>query len=162
MVGPFLVREAALPDAERVAATHAAAWRETYTGLVPESVLADLEAAGPQRWALDLAEPEARATWIAVERETGEVVGIAVAEATGPGDVRPLRLNVLYVLRRCQGQRLGQILLERALGDAPAYLWVAEGNEDAERFYRRHGFEPDGARQVEERWGGLADQRMVR
>lgn len=162
MVGPFLVREAALPDAERVAATHAAAWRETYTGMVPASVLDDLEATGPQRWARDLAEPEARATWIAVERETGEVVAVAVAEATGPGQVRPLRLNVLYVLRRCQGRGLGRILIERALGDAPAYLWVAEGNEDAARFYRRHGFEADGTRQVEERWGGLADLRMVR
>lgn len=162
MVGPVLVREAARDDAERIAATHAAAWRETYTGQVPESVLVDVERAGPARWAADLAEPGPRASWIAVERETGEVVAVAVAEAMGPGHVRPLRLNVLYVLRRWHGQGLGGVLLERALGDAPAYLWVAEGNVAAEGFYRRHGFEHDGARHVEERWGGLADLRMVR
>ncbi|MEE6280631.1 GNAT family N-acetyltransferase [Georgenia sunbinii] len=162
MAGPFFVREAAPPDADQIAATHAAAWRETYTGLVPEQVLAEMAAAGPARWAADLAEPQGRSTWIGVERESGGVVAVAVAEAMGPGHVRPLRLSVLYVLQRCHGRGLGRVLLERALGDAPAYLWVAEGNESAERFYRRNGFGLDGTRHVEERWGGLADLRMVR
>lgn len=162
MAGEFYVREAAPHDAEAVASAHAAAWRETYAGQVPESVLADLEAAGPARWARDLADPGARSTWIGVERETAQVVGVAVAEAMGPGNVRPLRLNVLYVLQRCHGRGLGATLLGRVVGDAPAYLWVAEGNGAAEGFYRRHGFEIDGERHVDERWGGLADLRMVR
>lgn len=162
MAGAFLVREARPQDAAQLAAVHAAAWRETYTGAVPEPVLAELERTGPADWERALADPGGRSTWIAVERTSGAVVGMAVAEAMGPGAVRPLRLSVLYVLRRCHRQGLGRVLLERAVGDAPTYLWVAEGNHGAEGFYRHHGFELDGVWQVEERWGGIADRRMVR
>jgi ribosomal protein S18 acetylase RimI-like enzyme len=33
--------------------------------------------------------------------------------------------------------------------DIPVSLWVLEGNERAVRFYRRHGFVPDGATKPE-------------
>jgi len=162
MAGPLLVRAAHVGDADAIADLHVRAWRETYAAEVPEHVYERMEREGPERWREQLADPGGSATWVGVERETGEPAGVAVADATGPGDVRPLRLSVLYVLARWYGEGLGRALLEHAVGDAPAYLWVAEGNERAQRFYERNGFRLDGARQVEEQWGGIADLRMVR
>lgn len=162
MAGPLLVRAAHVGDAAALADLHVRAWRETYAEEVPEDVYARMAETGPDRWHRRLEEPGGTTTWVGAERETGELAGFATAEATGPGDLRPLRLSSLYVLSRWHGQGLGQALLEHAVGDAPAYLWVAEGNERAQRFYERNGFALDGARQVEEQWGGIADLRMVR
>ena len=162
MAGPLHVRAAHPADADALADLHVRAWRETYTDEVPEHVYERMAQEGPDRWRSRLHEPGGSMTWVGVERATGELAGFATAEATGPGDLRPLRLSALYVLQRWHGQGLGRALIEHAVGDAPAYLWVAEGNERAQRFYERNGFALDGARQVEEQWGGIADLRMVR
>src|SRR5690625_3500511 len=162
MPGPLHVRAAHPGDAEALAALHVAAWRQTYTDEVPEHVYQRMEREGPGRWASRLADPQGSATWVGLERASGELVGFSLAEATGPGELRALRLSALYVLASWHGHGLGQVLLEHAVGDAPAYLWVAEHNARAQRFYERNGFTLDGARQVEEQWGGIADLRMVR
>ena len=44
---------------------------------------------------------------------------------------------------------MGPRLLEAAIGDAPAYLWVFEANDRARGFYARQGFEPDGSSKPE-------------
>ncbi|WP_193311295.1 GNAT family N-acetyltransferase [Georgenia satyanarayanai] len=162
MAGPLHIRAARPDDAVALAALHVQAWRETYADGVPEPVYARMAEEGPGRWAQRLEDPDAGATWVGTERETGELVGFSRAEATGTGEVRPLLLAGLYVLARWHGQGLGQALLAHAIGDAPAYLWVAEGNGRAQRFYTRSGFVLDGERRVEEQWGGIADLRMVR
>ena len=82
-----------------------------------------------------LGQPPVLARIIGHEQEAR--AGFALAEATGPGELRPLRLAALYVLEEWHGQGLGRALLEHALGDAPAYLWVAEHNERAQRFAAR-------------------------
>ncbi len=156
------IRAAHPGDAEALAAFHVCAWRDTYAGEVPEHVYARMAAEGPERWRQRLTDPQDSATWLAVERDTGEVAGFSTAQATGPDDVRPLLLASLYVDAQHRGDGLGQALLEHAVGDAPAYLWVWEDNARAQRFYERNGFRPDGVRRVEEQWGGIADLRMVR
>ena len=158
--GPARVRAAHAGDAEALSAIHAQGWRETYTGRVPADVFAEMERAGPDRWRRAIIEPEGRMTWLA-ERD-GVVVGLAQAEAVGPGHVRPLQLSVLYVLRTHQGTGTGQRLLDVSIGDAPCFLWIAEENPRALAFYRRNGFAPDGAREIEERLGGVAGIRLVR
>ncbi|MCM3660561.1 GNAT family N-acetyltransferase [Georgenia satyanarayanai] len=162
MAGPLHIRAARPDDAAALAVLHVRAWRETYAEEVPEHVYARMEEEGPDRWARRLEDPDASTTWVGTARETGELVGFSRAEATGTGEVRPLLLSGLYVLARWHGQGLGQALLEHAIGDAPAYLWVAEGNERAQRFYERNGFVLTDERRVEERFGGIADLRMVR
>ena len=162
MAGPLLIRAAHPGDADAIADVHARSRRQTYAAEVPERVFQQLEREGPATWRRRLDDPGAGATWVGIERASGLVVGFALAEATGPGDLRPLRLSALYVLDEWHGQGLGRALIEHALGDAPAYLWVAERNERAQRFYARQGFVLDGARQVEEQWGGIVDLRMVR
>jgi ribosomal protein S18 acetylase RimI-like enzyme len=66
------------------------------------------------------------------------------------------------VLQSHQGLGLGRKLLEAALGDGPASLWVAAQNERAIAFYRRFGFQPDGAEDAIAEWENLKTIRMVR
>ena len=53
------------------------------------------------------------------------------------------------------------MLLDRTLGDRAAYLWVIEGNERAQAFYRKRGFVDDGGRTIDEP-SGATEIRMVR
>ncbi|SQC30161.1 Acetyltransferase (GNAT) family [Rothia kristinae] len=53
----------------------------------------------------------------------------------------PRTLVTLYVLPEAQGRGLGGHLLDAVLGaEEPAYLWIINGNDGAERFYARRGF----------------------
>lgn len=157
------MRAATVADAESVVRVHHLAWRETYAHLVPidaiEERFRDHEAR-VARWRALLAEGGA-----SVAERDGRIVGWARAGA-GRGD-RPPRdreLEAIYLLREAHGSGLGQALLDAVLGDAPAYLWVAEGNPRAEGFYRRNGFARDGGVEAHGVVDGVALRavRMVR
>ena len=64
-----------------------------------------------------------------------------------------LELYALYVRASQYGAGVGHRLIEAAIGDVPAYLWVFEANDRARGFYARHGFEPDGSRKPEPSFG---------
>lgn len=95
-------------------------------------------------WEERLAEPGARATWVA--GRAGEVVGVAVASAAGAGAVRSLELEVLRLAGTETDPGTREHLLELAVGDAPCLVWVPTADADAQAFYARHGFAADGAR----------------
>jgi len=65
----------------------------------------------------------------------------------------------LYVRAARWGHGIGYALLETAIGDRAAYLWVLHDNERAIGFYERQGFRLDGTR--DEHDEGL-HVRMVR
>ncbi|GCE02282.1 GNAT family N-acetyltransferase [Embleya hyalina] len=72
-------------------------------------------------------------------------------------------LGPMYLLSHVQGRGLGARMMTEFLtwaGAAPVCLWVTEYNDDAIRFYRRHGFEITGEREL---WRGrLPNLRMTR
>ena len=108
-----------------------------------------------------LAAPAAGArTWVA--RDADGIVGLTTS---GPGrDVEAPTEHELYainVLARAHGTGLGAALLEHAVGDRAAYLWVLDGNARAAAFYRGHGFADDGGRKPEPNTG-LVEIRMSR
>ncbi|MHB1065555.1 MAG: hypothetical protein ACYC1Z_13875 [Georgenia sp.] len=118
-------------------------------------------------WEERLLEPGATTTWVA--DRGGEVVGVAVAKAAGPGAQRSLELEVLDVLATETDAATREHLLELAVGDAPCLVWVGDADQGAQEFFARHGFVPDGARSVagaaspgEIRAGSGARIRMVR
>jgi GNAT superfamily N-acetyltransferase len=153
------IRPAEPADAEALAPLHTAVWVEAYTGLMPQQVLDDLHRRPleerVQRWRERIAWPHGT-TWVA--EDGGDLVGFASSGRgrDGSGD---LEVMALYVRRSHYDTGLGHRLLVTAIGDAPAYLWVLDGNARATRFYERHGFAFDG--QVEEEPEGL-HRRMVR
>lgn len=129
-----------------------------YAALMPPEFIRLQREGGPERVErtraelLSDAEPGAPlAAWVA-EDDLGMV---AVARTRrGPAEWElergappagpELQLRTLYALPRAHGTGLGQALLETAIGDEPAYLWLVGGNARAGAFYRRNGFVPDG------------------
>ena len=83
--------------------------------------------------------------WLALD-SVGDTVGVAQSEPdSDPGAPGPVHLSKLHLLDAAKGTGLADRLLAHTIGDGPAYLWVLDGNERAHAFYRRHGFELDGA-----------------
>jgi ribosomal protein S18 acetylase RimI-like enzyme len=66
------------------------------------------------------------------------------------------------VTRAAHGTGIGQALLDEVLGEEPAMLWVAKENPRAIAFYRRNGFELDGAEEVDPSMPSITHARMVR
>jgi ribosomal protein S18 acetylase RimI-like enzyme len=156
------VRPAVPGDAAGIARVHLQAWRECYAHLLPAEALASLRQ-GPReaKWR-DIIAAGTSELWVAC---TGaEVVGWASAGAGRDKDrPRSRELMGIYILAGSYGSGAGQRLLDAAVGDAGAYLWVADENPRAFAFYRRNGFAPDGATAVQELAGTpLRILRMVR
>lgn len=142
----FVIRPATPDDAAAYARTHVAALHETYASIMPQAFHDHYDAELPgltMRRRAALQADDGVHAWLAIDR-TGEPVGIA---SSGPGrdaDRPDFELHHLYTLASTHGSGLGQRLLDIAIGNSPAYLWILEDNPRAERFYRRNRFSPDG------------------
>jgi GNAT superfamily N-acetyltransferase len=114
---PF-VRPAVLADAEAIARVHVAAWHETYTGLMPQSVIDIRTVANrTERWRGILgAEPRLETVFVA--EVDGGIVGFA-----GVG-------RALF--------HAGQAAA-RDLGAGAIGLWALTNNSRARRFYEKVG-----------------------
>ncbi|MCU1550223.1 MAG: N-acetyltransferase [Glaciihabitans sp.] len=162
-MGAYEIRRARLEDADALGALHIACWREAYLQLLSA---ASFKVATPEwratRWRRNLSGTPTSTTWIA-ERD-GEMIGFSGAGATVDDDKpRELELHAIYLLAREHGSGVGQALLDTAIGDQPACLWVAEENPRAQAFYRRNGFEPNGVRKLAPFvLDEIAELRMVR
>jgi ribosomal protein S18 acetylase RimI-like enzyme len=132
---------------------------------MPDTLLDGLDAsrsADGWRRTIAQAENEAAGLRIFVAALDSEIVGFASSGTPRDEDpVRPLQLFVLNVVASQYGTGLGQRLLETAVAQEPAYLWVAEGNLRAQRFYEKNGFSLDDAFQDDERLS-IRELRMVR
>jgi GNAT superfamily N-acetyltransferase len=157
------VRAAVLDDAAGIARVHLQAWRESYVHLLPAETLAGLQQ-GPreERWRAIITAAET--SDIRVACAGTDIIGWASAGAGRDDDgPRPRELWGIYVLASHYGSGAGQMLLDAAVGDAGAYLWIAEGNPRAFAFYHRNGFVPDGATGTHELAGTpVRILRMVR
>ena len=156
------VRAARVEDARGIAVVHVEAWREAYSGQLPADVLAGLEVEPrASRWAA-IIEDDITDVYVA-ESATG-IVGWATS-SDGRDDDRPVtrELEGIYLLEAVYGSGAGQELLVAAIGDQPAYLWMLDDNPRAEAFYRRNGFERDGAQRAQHMSGVVIPVvRMVR
>ncbi|WP_209067021.1 GNAT family N-acetyltransferase [Arthrobacter pigmenti] len=140
-------------------------WRQAYRGKLSEEILAGLDdsiEAQAEAWRMGF-DATGVVPFVAVD-DDGAIVGIAGGGATrGDNPPTDVELFMIYVLEEHYGTGLGQALADAVIGNAAACVWVLDGNERAIAFYRKLGFEPDGAKeQLSERWNGLNDIRMVR
>jgi GNAT superfamily N-acetyltransferase len=159
-VGAVILRSPTPDDVESAAHCHLDCWREAYTGLVPDDRLAELLSLD---WFLGLwrtSISERRSVTIAVHGSG--VIGFAAAGPAGEAgvDVR-FQLNAINVRQAYWGTGVGQRLLDAAIEDRDAFLWVFRDNARARAFYVRNGFLPDGAERVEPLFGPI-EIRMVR
>ncbi len=153
----YAISAATTPELPEVADIKARSWSESFD--FPASVFErqrEMVGETVSRWQSLITD--GGYVWQARDRETGRVVGAAQAEpADGPTS---LLLDFLYVLDEAKGTGLASALLNYAIGDCPAHLWVIETNDRARAFYARHGFVADGTSRP--MWWELAHLRSVR
>ena len=158
MESDYDIRSATLADIQAIAEFQTACWREAYRGLVPDAYL-DGVSVGDRafRWRERLVSGSRQ---IAVGWAGEDVAGVV---SWGPAeDGEPaLELKTLYVGEQHRGGGLAATLTLTALGDRAAQLWVFEQNPRAQAFYRKLGFEPDGAAKIDPDTG-VSEIRMVR
>ena len=139
------LRRAGPDDAEALAHLHLDVWDDAYTGLMPQSILDDRReqvAERVARWQRDPRRPTTAtcSPWGRTAWSASPAPGPAATTTwTSTSSCRPL-----YVRKALWGTGVGYALLETAIGDRAAYLWVLAGNDRAIRFYERQGFRLDG------------------
>ena len=153
------IRPARPFDAAGIARVHVASWRETYTGLLPEAMLASLDVdARREMWDSLLSElPSTSGTMAFVVENDGEMVGFGACgnqrspelEAAGyDGEI-----GAIYILNAARGCGSGRMLMQQmasslfGLGKKGVALWVLADNHHARRFYGRLGGQVAGRRE---------------
>lgn len=163
--GRYEIRRPEPTDADELGALHVRVWRDTYRGMMAQSVL---DALDPARYSAgwrriierapdaerDYLDTDGRLgvlTRIAEDSSSGSLVGFATSGAARDDDPPVHRqLYAINVLAAHQGSGAAQRLLDEVLGGLPGYLWVAQANLRAQGFYRRNGFAADGGSQHDE------------
>jgi GNAT superfamily N-acetyltransferase len=121
---------------------------------MPAEFLAALDQARREAGWRTIIADEVTDVFVALNGE--EIIGWASA-GSGRDEYGPANreLEGIYVLASAYGTGAGQQLLDAAVGDDAAFLWMAEYNPRAEAFYRRNRFERDGAEKTES-FGGAS------
>jgi CTP:molybdopterin cytidylyltransferase MocA/ribosomal protein S18 acetylase RimI-like enzyme len=158
----WTIGEPTVDDADELGRVHVAIWRRAYDGLMSTEYLAGLDPkAFAEKWRRRVADPLPGIVRLVARDEQG-IVGFTTAGPPRIDDApAELELYAINLLPRAQGTGLADELLDRTIGDHATYLWVIEGNERAQTFYRRRGFVDDGARDIDGE-SGAAEIRMVR
>lgn len=162
-VAEAVIRPVRDVDAEALGRVHAQCWHETYDHLISEATLANLS---PRRmaelWTHWMSQGPDHHLYVALVE--GEIVGFVGSGPARDEDApRERELYFIYLLDAFHGTGIGQKLFDAACEARPGYLWVAEDNPRAHRFYKRNGFVPDGATQLQPFLGEeIKEVRLVR
>ncbi|QAY71566.1 GNAT family N-acetyltransferase [Xylanimonas protaetiae] len=150
------IRTAGPADASRIAQVHVTSWQSAYADLLPAEYLAGLDPTErARRWESVLAAAGDAARVLLAEQE-GRTLGFASFGPSSDEDAEPgtHELYAMYLEPAAWGRGVARELMRTVLGAIPAgtpmTLWVLEGNERAQHFYRRHGFHVDGVERIDE------------
>jgi GNAT superfamily N-acetyltransferase len=126
----FQIRQAKTDDVSSLARVHVQSWIETYTGLMPQSVLDGITLeAREEQWIRTLESPAMR---VFVAELNGEIIGFTSLTARESEDFA--ELFTLYVLKAHHGQGIGLKLWNAVLEFLKTQnikrlvLWVLENN----------------------------------
>ncbi|MEV8025031.1 GNAT family N-acetyltransferase [Microbacterium sp. NPDC080220] len=161
----IVVRPVRDVDAEALGRVHATCWHETYDHLISKAALENVSARRLAELWTHWAQqgPDFRMVAALVG---GEIVGFAGSGPARDRDApRNRELYFIYLLDAWHGTGIGQRLFDAVVpdDDTELYLWVAEDNPRAHRFYTRNGFALDGASHTEPFLGEtLTEVRFVR
>lgn len=159
------VRRATPKDAAGIARVQERGWQAAYRHVFPAEELDRGGFIQAERWSERLVRPpEGWSTFVADHDD--EVVGFTSVgpsrDESGIGE-----LYAIYVDPEAWSTGAGRALIERAETELAreyehAVLWVLEDNPRAHAFYEKAGWEPDGARKVEPRFGVSAAEVRYR
>ena len=161
-----VVRPAVLDDADQLARIHVDTWRATYTGLVPDTMIAALSLSGSvQRWREVLPTTPPRHCLVALDL-AGDVIGFVRRGPSRDEGAAPTTGEVqsLYVHPEHWNTGAGRALLDTATknlrsdGFTDATLWVLAANTRARRIYERCGWHDDGRTHQDQRQGAVLEE----
>jgi GNAT superfamily N-acetyltransferase len=156
----FLVRQAIAGDAPAIALVAAAAWRDTYAGLLRSDTI---ETFIERAYSIERLERRIDSdTFLLALRDNQVVAFCDAAEAESEAGAH-VDLYAIYALPEARGQGAGTALLRELQTRFPSQPIAAEvlvGNRKGEVFYERRGFLPRehidtelfGESVVERRW----------
>ena len=147
----MLVRDATPADGRAIADVQVVSWRAAYDGLLEDKVLEELDPAVlALEWADGIAAPVTAEDRFWVIEDGARVVGYTRFGPSRDADRDPTvdaEIYGFYTHPEVWGSGGGALMFEgilehlKARGFVDAFVWVAEGNERARRFYARRGFE---------------------
>lgn len=147
------LRPATIDDRDAIVEVFLGCWRQSYAGVLPQSVIASMTDKRAAAMWNRLLEGGAGTTLIA--EDGPRVIGVTRFEtADGTGIVQSL-----YVSPEARGQGVGSLLLGRAADDMTAeaprslVLWVFADNVSSIGFYARLGWLPDGESRTQDEFG---------
>jgi GNAT superfamily N-acetyltransferase len=165
------VRNARVEDADAVASIHVRSWQAAHRGLIDQEVLDSLSI--PERtanWRGFITEPLPTSLGILVAVRDGAILGWAsLGSGRDVDGVNDGEVYGIYADPDAWSTGVGVALLAAAeqrivdAGHTRAYLWVLDGNDRADGFYARQGWELDGATKIDTRPGfTLQEHRRVK
>lgn len=164
------VRLAGAADADEIGRIQVETWRAAYAGLMPDEAIEGFDVASRQRmWQEGLGRTPRPGSATFVVEDSGEVVGFASVGASRDQEAQlEAELYAIYLHPSRWDRGIGRALLQRAeesmrsSGFREAVLWVLEGNERGERFYRAAGWEHDGGSKLDEFQGATVTELRYR
>lgn len=153
------VRRAVPEDAPAIAAIHIRGWRVAYRGLVPDEVLDGLSVVRREQFWSEAIAGAHGAGLVLVATNAGAIAGfcaVAMPSRDEDTDERVAEIGAIYVDPELWRSGIGTALMGEAVAELRARrlsevtLWVLAENRQARNFYKRLGFEPDGAEMVHE------------
>jgi GNAT superfamily N-acetyltransferase len=141
----FAIRPARLADAEGIARAHTASWQTSYRGLLPDAVLARIDA--DQRtasWRRTL-QDRSVLTLVAYDTTHHDVVGFCDAGRTRGNTTYAAEVYRIYLEHHAKRHGLGREMFEqvadwlRGQQLHSLIIWVLDGNHHARRFYEAMG-----------------------
>ena len=155
-------------DADAIGTLHARIWQHAYRGLLDDQLLDALDVeARIGRWRTIAERVDASGVDPDGHRFLSAFVAgtpagmIHVAPSDPAAKAAEAELRSLNVAPEWQGSGVPTAMIRAALPDGAAFLWVLDGNARAIAFYRKHGFDLDGATRYDEAWD-CTDLRMRR
>lgn len=163
------LRAATLADVDGLASMHVASWRETYTGIMPDELLASHSVeTRAAMWTNILGNREAfGCAEVLIAHDLNRIIAFgscgeprdrALADAGFDSEI-----GGLYVLRSHQKRGIGHSIMAAmseflsGLGYKGAYLWVLRDNGPARTFYESLGGRFLAERQDERFEGAIAE-----
>jgi ribosomal protein S18 acetylase RimI-like enzyme len=152
------IRKATVADAPRIALMHVKSWVETYTGIIPDEILAALSV--PRRtlaWENILREPAKHDGSVVYLKEVKQTIaGFGACSQQRDVDLKSQgfdgEIGAIYVLQLFQRQGTGWALMSAlscdlgSRGFRGCALWVLRENAAARHFYEKCGGEVVGER----------------